>query len=118
MKRYLVVFVVLSLLLLILLSACGGGEGEETSAPTPIQTATVAPTATPTTIATATATPTPTKPVKIGAVSTWSGPMAMAGQFINAAIGAVQWQLKNMGGILGGREVQFILQQHQIPRSC
>src|SRR4030042_504798 len=85
MKRWLVLFVVLSLLLLILLPACGGGDGGETPTPTPIQTAIVALTATPTTTATTTATPTPTKPVKIGAISTWSGPMAMAGGFIDQA---------------------------------
>jgi branched-chain amino acid transport system substrate-binding protein len=106
MKRYLVVFVVLSLLLLILMPACGGGGEEKTTTQTPIQTTTVAP-ITSTTTATATATPAPTQPVKIGAVSTWSGPMAMSGGFVNQAIAVVEWQVNNMGGILGGREVQF-----------
>ena len=105
MKRWLVVFVVLSLLWLILLPACGGGEGEKT--PTPIQTATVAPTATPT-VVTATATPTPAKPVKIGMIHTFSGPMAAAGVLTSQTIAVVEWQVKNMGGILGGREVKII----------
>ena len=108
MRRWLVVFVVLSLLLLVLLPACGGGEGEKTPTPTPIQTATVAPTATPTTTATASTTPTSTRPVKIGTIQPWSGPMAMAGVFTDQTIAVVEWQVKNMGGILGGREVRFI----------
>ena len=116
MKQWLVVFTVLSMLLLIMLPACRGGGGEKTLEPTitstPVLTAT--PTATPTVTATPTATmvptatPTSAEPVKIGAIGPWSGPMAMAGVLADQIIALVQDQIKNMGGILGGREVQFI----------
>jgi len=117
MKRWSVVFTAvftaLSLLLLTLLPACGGG-GEETPAATPTPTATPSPTPTatvaPTATAAPTATPTPTPggPVKIGAIGPWSGPMAVSGMLADQIIGLVEDQVKNMGGILGGREVKFV----------
>ena len=68
---------------------------------------TAAPTATP--VATATPTPTPAKgPVKIGAIVPWSGPMAMSGVIADQIIAVVEEQVKNMGGILGGRQVKFV----------
>jgi branched-chain amino acid transport system substrate-binding protein len=97
MKRWLVVFVVLSLLF-ILLPACGGG-GEE-STPTF--------TATPTATATTTVTPTPSKPVRIGAFSVWSGPAAIAGTyFTDPVLNVVEKQVKDSGGILGGRPLEI-----------
>ncbi|OGN94609.1 MAG: hypothetical protein A2Z75_04255 [Chloroflexi bacterium RBG_13_50_10] len=109
MKRLLVIFTVLSLVLPILLTACGGDE-EETYTATPIATATATTTvtATPTATPTATATPSPDKgPVKIGAIGPWSGPFAMAGLLYDPVMSLVEEQVKNQGGILGGREVKF-----------
>lgn len=116
MKRWLVLLTVLSLLLLIVLPACGGGGGKKTPtlAPTPSVTATPTPTGTvgptPTATFTSIVTPTPTStgPVKIGVIEAWSGPMAMAGMLADQIIAVVQMQLTNMGGILGGREVEFV----------
>ena len=114
MKRWLVVFTVLSLLLLIILPACGGSGEKKTPEPTitstPVLTATPTVTATPTATMGPTITPTPTsaKPVKIGVISEWSGPLAMSGGLADQIIAVVQQQLKDMGGILGGRQVEFI----------
>ena len=108
MKRWIIVLAALSLLLLTMLPACGGGK-EETPVPTSIPTATPSPT--PTAIATSTATPTPTsamEPVKIGAIAPWSGPMAMTGMLTDQIISVVEEQVRNMGGILGGREVKIV----------
>ncbi len=108
MSRLLVMFTVLSLLLLIVLPACGGGGGEKTITSTPIQTATISLTATPTT---ATSTPSPTmsgNPIMIGVIGPWSGPMSMAGVLYDKIINLVADQVKNTGGILGGREVNFV----------
>ena len=113
------IFILLALLLAssMLLVACGGGGGEKetpTVTATPTATATTAPTATPIPIATPTitATPTPTSsgaPVKIGGITAWSGPMAMAGVALaDPIIKLVEWQVKQQGGILGGREVQVV----------
>jgi len=114
MKRWLVVFTALSLLLLIVQTACGGGKGTSTNEP--IRTATFTPTVTiaqtatdtPTVYPTLTATSTPAGPVKIGAIGPWSGPMAVSGVLADQIIALVEWQVKNMGGILGGREVKFV----------
>ena len=119
-------FLALALIVPVLF-ACGK-EKEKTTAPTltatPVVTATPTPTATamatltatpgptPTATAiptqTATPTPTPAGPVKIGAIIAWSGPMAMSGMLVDQIIALVEEQVKNMGGILGGREVKFI----------
>jgi branched-chain amino acid transport system substrate-binding protein len=109
MKRWLVVFTALSLLLLTLVPACGGG-GEETPAATPTPTAmpSPTPTATATGMPTGAATPTPGGPVKIGAIGPWSGPMAVSGMLADQIISLVEEQVKNMGGILGGREIKFV----------
>ena len=115
MKRWLEVFTVLSLLVLIILPACGK-ETEKTPAPTPTMastasvtfTPTVAQTTTPTVTLTATATPAPSGPVKIGAIAPWSGPLAMTGMLADPVIALVEKQVKEMGGILGGREVKFV----------
>jgi ABC-type branched-subunit amino acid transport system substrate-binding protein len=119
MKRFFVLFTVIGLLLLVLLPACGGGGGEETQTPSPTITATptststptgtVGPTATPTATATATTTPTTTEPVKLGAINSWSGPAALSGvSMADPVIKLVEWQVKQQGGILGGRDVKVV----------
>ena len=116
MRCWLVALTVLSLCVLIILPACGGGEGKKTPAPTvtPIVTATLAVTPTPTTsinttTGTPTTTPAPNGPVKIGGLNAWSGPMAMSGTYFgDQIIKLVQQQVKDMGGILGGREVEVV----------
>ena len=104
--KYRLLLVVLSLLALVV-SACGEEE-EQTPVSTPVSTATSGPTP----VATLTKTPTPTAipsgPVKIGAIAPWSGPMAMTGLLADPVIKLVEDQVKQMGGILGGREVKVV----------
>ncbi len=103
MKRWSVLFIVLSLLMPVLLTACGGGDKEEKT-PTPAFTATH------TSIVTATAmlTTAPSGQVKIGAIVPWSGPAAMSGMLGDQVIKLVEWQVKQQGGILGGKEVKVV----------
>ena len=83
------------------LCACGGGGEEETPTGTTIDTNTIAPTATPT--------PMSSGPVKIGAITSWSGAGAAFGLGIaDPVIKLVEKQVKDMGGILGGREVTVV----------
>jgi len=113
LRKYWLLLVVLSLLAL-LVPACGKEEKTptSTSAATAMPTLTVTPGPTPTatTMPTQTATPapTPTGPVKIGAILPWSGPMAMTGLLADPVIKLVEKQVKDMGGILGGREVKVV----------
>ena len=67
---------------------------------TPVPTATPGPTSTPTA--------TTSVPVKIGAINSWSGPAAVAGILADKIINLVEEQVKNQGGILGGRMVKFV----------
>ena len=99
-------FLVLALITPVLF-ACGK-EKEKTPTPTPSPTTTATSTPSPTPTPIATPTPTPAGPVKIGVIMPWSGPMAMAGMLVDQIIAVVEMQLKDMGGILGGREVKFI----------
>ena len=115
------ILLVLSLLVL-LVPACGGGGGENTptvnptitAIPTSTPTATVEPTAVPTATQTATVEPTTTpttsgSPVKIGAINSWSGPAALSGvSMADPIIKLVEKQVKDQGGILGGREVDVV----------
>ena len=99
----------LALVLIVPILAACGKEKEKTPVPTP--TPTVTPVATPTPTATPAVTPTSTPakgPVKIGAIIAWSGPMAMSGMLVDQIIALVEEQVKNTGGILGGREVEFV----------
>ena len=113
MKRWLVAFTVLSLVILAILTACGGGSDDETSTPakttTPTATSNTTTTATPTA---KTSTPSPTSsgsPIKIGAITSWSGAAAMSGlSLADPIIKTVEWQVKQQGGILGGREVKIV----------
>jgi ABC-type branched-subunit amino acid transport system substrate-binding protein len=94
------------ILVVPILFACGQDKGKYLS-PTPIATpiATLTPTSAPTT-------PSPTtlgNPVKIGAISSWSGPAAITGMsFVDPILKLVEKQVKDQGGILGGRDVKFI----------
>ena len=109
-KRWSITLAFLSLFLL-LLPACGGGGGEEIVTPTATSTiGAKTPTATTSATAAPTATPTPTstESIKIGAVNTWSGPAAAAGFLCDKVINLVEEQVKNQGGILGGRMVKFV----------
>jgi len=92
------VAIVLALVLLAsVLAACGGG-GKEEETPTP---ATATPVVTPT--------PTPGGPVKIGAICSWTGGAAMSGIYYgDNIIKLVEGQVKDMGGILGGRELDVV----------
>jgi len=110
-KRWSVALIALSLLLL-LIPACGGGEKEETATPTVTQTPAATPTPTvtpgPTVTPAATPTSTPAGPVKIGMLVPWSGPAATSGGLADQISALVDDQVKNQGGILGGRMVKFI----------
>jgi len=107
MKRWLVLLVSISLLLQVILPACGGGdENEET--PTASPTFTVTSTPSPTGV-TPTSTPVSTEPIKIGAINSWSGAAAISGLSLNdPVIKLVEKQVKDEGGILGGREVSVV----------
>ncbi len=48
------------------------------------------------------------EPVKIGAITSWSGPVAMAGMLVDQVIKVVEKQVKDRGGILGGREIKLV----------
>jgi len=104
-KRFVLPLLVLSLLL-VLLPACGGGGGEKTPTVTskPTTTATITPKPT--------VTPTPTtskEPVKIGVVHDWSGAWAVSGTYyMDRLIKLIEKQVKDGGGILGGREVKLV----------
>jgi len=101
-KRFFLLLLALSLLL-VLLPACGGGGGEKTS------TANVTPTTAATTPPAVTPTPAPSGPVKIGVVHDWSGAWAVSGiYYMDHLIKLVEKQMKDQGGILGGREVKLL----------
>ncbi len=105
MKRWLILPMVLSLVILIILPACGGDEDEEINKPTATSTTAQNP------ITTSVTAPSPAdamEPVKIGAIMPWSGPQAMSGMLVDQAISVVQDQVKEMGGILDGREIKFV----------
>jgi branched-chain amino acid transport system substrate-binding protein len=120
-KRWLLgVISILILLVLVIAPACGGGGGKS-PVPTPtgtptitvtqMPTATATPMATPTAIPTLTTTPSPAPsgPVKIGAITSWSGPAALSGlYYADPVIKLVEKQVQDMGGILGGRDVKVV----------
>jgi len=105
--RKLATLILILVLIVPVFVACGDNEEE-----TIINTLTATPTQTPTYDKTVTPTATPTSesagPVKIGAICAWSGPISMAGGMADQAIALVEDQVKQMGGILGGREIKFI----------
>jgi branched-chain amino acid transport system substrate-binding protein len=107
----------LALVLIVQILAACGKEKEKTPTPLPTSTATptTTPTATPSPTPAATATPTatptpaPSGPVKIGAITPWSGPAAISGIYMaDPIIKLVEAQVRDMGGILGGRQVKVI----------
>ncbi|MFA4837268.1 MAG: ABC transporter substrate-binding protein [Dehalococcoidia bacterium] len=100
------------------LAACGGDNKDETptaqpaATATPIATPAAQPTAMPAPIAKPTPTPTVSNdPIKIGILSTWSGPGAISGTLVDAGVKVVDEQLAKKGGInVGGviRPVKWI----------
>ena len=54
-----------------------------------------------------TETPANTDPIKIGAMTAWSGPAAIAGLMADEIIEVVNYQLEKRGGILGGRVARW-----------
>jgi len=101
-RRYLVILVMLLSLLVLLLPACGGDNNDGETTPAAGQ-------ATTTTSASPTIPTTSGEPVKIGVLAAWTGPTAMLGvAFVDPLIKTVEKQLEDMGGILGGRPVEFI----------
>jgi len=109
--RFVAVVLALVLMLSVLTACGGGGKVVETPTPTATATTTAAPTATPTptVITTATPTPTPAGPVKIGVLHDFSGADASSGGYYGVRlIQLVSKQVKDQGGILGGREVDLI----------
>ncbi|MFA4835005.1 MAG: ABC transporter substrate-binding protein [Dehalococcoidia bacterium] len=106
-------FLVLALIVPVL-AACGDDEDEGTSAPTasPTVTSETKSSITPSATFSAMPTATPTKtvsgePVKIGVMTAWSGPSAVAGVLADQAIAVAQEYLKGVGGVLGGRAIKF-----------
>ena len=86
------------LLLMLVLMACDDDDDdEETTSPAGQNTTT-------------TAIPVDDGPVKIGVITGWSGPTAMIGSYlIDPIVELIEWEWNEQrGGILGGREVEFI----------
>jgi len=100
-KHHLILLAALTLLL-VLIPACGGDDdhNEVTSATSQAATTTSAQSTTATSSG---------EPVKIGVLSAWSGGGGMAGlYYADSTIKTVEEQLEEMGGILGGRSVEFV----------
>lgn len=92
-------FLIIIILLLVVIPACG--DDDDTPAPTGTTTSTSE--ATPTEL------PVEKDPVKIGAISVWSGAGAVSGTYYaDPVIDLVEHQVKEMGGILDGRPVEFV----------
>ena len=68
--------------------------------------------ATPTAFDTSSDTVTPTvskEPVKIGAISSWSGPTGLSGvYYADQVIELLEKQVNEAGGVLGGRPIEFV----------
>ena len=103
LQNKIVVLALALVLVVLILVACGKAKEQ-----TPLSTPT--PAATPSLTTTPAVTPTPisAEPVKIGAIGPWSGPMGVAGMLADQAISVVEKQVKNMGGIIGGREIKIV----------
>jgi len=100
-------FVMIIILPLVVISACGGDDDDGETASMTSQAA-VTTSAQPTSTQPTTAT-NDKDPVKIGVISAWSGATAMMGlYYVDPIVEAVQKQVEDMGGILGGRPVEFV----------
>jgi len=111
-RRYLVTLATLSLLVLLIASlavACDDDDEGVTVTVTETATATATAASTTTAVAPPTTAETSGEPVKIGVLSSWTGAVAMAGMFFaDPSIKTVEKQIEEMGGILGGRPVEFV----------
>jgi branched-chain amino acid transport system substrate-binding protein len=86
-------------LLVLFVPSCGGGGNKTVTTLPPTSSSTATPVAT----------PTPLGPVKIGAIESWSGPAAMSGLLLaDPIINLVEKQVKDQGGILGGKDVEVV----------
>jgi urea transport system substrate-binding protein len=110
LQRSWLILLVLSLLVLLVPACGGGGDGNTpTTTPTAAHTATPTPVSTPIVTLTPTPTSTITGEVKIGAINSWSGPAALSGvSMADPVIKLVEKQVKDQGGILGGRDVKVV----------
>lgn len=103
---------VLGLVLVVLvpvLAACDDDEEDVTVTVTETVTETYTGQPTSQTTTSATATHSEEGPVKIGVVSSWSGPAGIAGVvMITPVLDLIKDQVEEMGGILGGRSVEFV----------
>ncbi len=105
---------VLVLVLLVPLLAACGDDNKETTTVTATRTVTATPGATTPAPTTPPATPTKKEPVKLGLIQAWSGGAAVVGTgYVDPIVALVEDELKEMGGILGGRPVEFIRHDDQ-----
>jgi len=105
-KLHLVVVLAALISLLVLIPACGGDDNDDETTSATGQTTTSMQT---TSVQTTTTSTPSDEPVKIGVLSAWSGPGGMAGLFYcDPTMKTVEKQVEEMGGILGGRQVEFV----------
>jgi len=101
---------VLGLVLVLLvpgLVACDDDEEDVTVTVTETVTETYTGQPTSQTTTSATATHPEEEPVKIGALTSWSGPTGLIGLLADQVLSVVEDQVRDMGGILNGRPVEF-----------
>jgi ABC-type branched-subunit amino acid transport system substrate-binding protein len=97
-KKYWLILLVLALLV-FLVPSCGGSGNKTVSTLPPTSGSTAMPITT----------PAPLGPVEIGAISSWSGPAAISGlNLADPIIQLVEKQVKDQGGILGGRDIDVV----------
>jgi len=102
--RFLLILMVLSLFV-VLVPACGSDDGDDDTPSAASQSTTI----TQPTSAQRATTPTSDEPVKIGVLIAWSGAAAMLGAYyVDSVIKVIEKQVEDMGGILGGRPVEFV----------
>lgn len=104
----LVLLLVMITVLLAAIVACDNDDDQTTTAHTDVKTTRLDQTERP--VSTDSPSPPPANnPVKIGAISSWSGPLALAGIIGDDVIALVEDQVTKMGGILDGRPVKVTI---------